>query len=71
MLSGNTEATIAWKSKWLSDEGIKLPTTPGNNLCPKLKWIHYSRMSVEFKESYLKQDKETSTHRNKANLFVV
>ena len=30
--SGDTETIIAWTSKEISDENIKLPTTPGNSL---------------------------------------
>ena len=30
--SGDTETIIAWTSKGISDENIKLPTTPGNSL---------------------------------------
>ena len=43
-----TQPTIAWKSKGLSDEGIKHLTATGNILAPKLKWIHKSKRAVEF-----------------------
>ena len=35
-----TETIIVGKSKGLSDESIKSPTTSLNSLAQKLKWIH-------------------------------
>ena len=40
MPTGDTETIVAWKSKALLEETIKPPTTPGNSIAPKLKWIH-------------------------------
>ena len=34
--TGVTETVVAWKSKGLSDESIKLTNTPGITLVPKL-----------------------------------
>ena len=34
--TGVTETVVAWKSKGLSDESIKLTNTPGITLAPKL-----------------------------------
>lgn len=45
-------------------------TTIGNSLAPKLKQIHDSEIEAKFKGSCLKQDKETFTQRNVANLFT-
>ena len=42
----DTETIIVWKPK----ESIKSPTTPGNSLAPKLKWVYNSKIAVEFKE---------------------
>ena len=41
----DTETIIVWKPK----ESIKSPTTPGNSLAPKLKWVYNSKIAVEFK----------------------
>ena len=37
---------------------------------PKPKWIYNSKIAVEFKGSYLKQDIGTFTNRNALNLFI-
>ena len=41
--------TVIEKSKQLSEETIKPPTTPGNCFDPKLKWIYDLKIAVEFK----------------------
>ena len=55
----------------MSDEIIKSPTSPGNILTPKLKWVNNSKIAEEFKRSCLKQDKTTFTYRNVVNWFIV
>ena len=35
MITGDTKTIIAWKSKAISDESIKPPTTASNSLAPK------------------------------------
>ena len=42
-----------------------------NSLASKLTWIHKSKISTEFKGSYLKQGKPNFTHRNEINSFIV
>ena len=71
MLIGDTETNVAWKSKRLLHGSTKPPITQGNNLSPKLKWIHHSKVATEFKKSCLKQSKGSFTHRNVVNLIVV
>ena len=44
MATCSTETVLAWRSKRLSGESIRLPTTPGISLFPKLKWIHNSKI---------------------------
>ena len=66
-----TETIVAGKSKRSLDEIIKPPTTTFNSLAAKLKWIHNSEILVEFKTSYLKQDKATLNQRNMVKLFTV
>ena len=36
---GNTDGILSWKSKGLSDENIKPPTTSDNSLAPALSYI--------------------------------
>ena len=50
MTTGDTETIIAWKSKGLSGRSIKPRATSSNSLAPKLKWIHNSKIAVEFKD---------------------
>ena len=52
----NTNYTSSWKSKGLSSESIKPPTTSDNSLIPALS--NYStKTRVRFTESSLKQSK--------------
>ena len=49
-------------------------TTDNNSLAPKLnrkKWIHNSKIAVEFEGSFLNQDKATFTHSNVVNMFII
>ena len=57
----NTYRTSEWKSKGLSDESIKAPTTSDNSLTPGLNCIG-NKVRVKFVESCLKQDKITHAH---------
>ena len=71
MPTGETETNITWKSKRLSDESTKPPVAPSNILAPEMRWIHNSKIAVEFKGGCLKEDKTTFTQRNMVNLFLV
>ena len=64
MSTGDTETYIGQKSKGLSDEGIKSPIASFNILVSNLKWIHNSKLTLEFTGNCLKQDKATFTHGN-------
>lgn len=66
----NKLTKIARSSEGLSDEIIKFPTKPVNSLAPRLQWIHNAKIAVKFKETCLKQDKATFTHKTVVNLFV-
>ena len=59
---GNTYHISGWKSKRLSAENIKPPTTPDNSLVPSLSYIGM-KTSVTFVGSCLKQNKITFTHK--------
>ena len=70
--TGVTETIVAWKSKGLSDESIKLTNTQGINLVPKLKWIHNSKITLEVRGSCSKQDKSRYfIHRYVINFFIL
>ena len=66
----NTDHISAWKSKGLSDESIKPPSTSDNSLAPSLSYIG-TRKRVKFVGSCLKQDKITVTHGKTVNLYIV
>ena len=53
---GNTDHTSACKSKGLSDEIIKPPSTNNNSLSPALSYFG-TKTRVKFNGSCLKQDK--------------
>lgn len=59
------------KSKVLSEETFKIPTTSDSHFTTKLTYIHISKITVKFEEIYLKQDKVASPHENVANFFIV
>ena len=66
----NTNYILSWKSKGLSDESIKSPTTSNNNLNPELS--HYdSDIRVKFTGSCLKQQKITYAHKKVVNIYIV
>ena len=67
---GNTDYILQWKSKRLSDEIIKLPTTFVNSLAPALSYIG-NKTRVQFYGSCLKQDKITFTHGTIVNIYIV
>ena len=54
----NTNYILSWKSKGLSAESIKPPTTSDNSLIPELSSIDY-KIRVKFTGSCLKQTKIT------------
>ena len=54
----NTHYISSWKSKGLSDESFKPPTTSDNSLNPKLNY-YGTKARVEFTGGYLKQQKIT------------
>ena len=62
---GDTEKTISWKCKGLSDE--KLTTTPrtDNSLSSTIKWYKDSRFCLKFNGSCLKQRNASYTPRNR------
>ena len=66
----NTEYISEWKSKGLSDEIIKPPTTYNISLAPALSYIG-KKIRVKFVGSCLKQDKVTFTYGKTVNIYIV
>ena len=61
---GNTDHVSAWKSRRLSYESTKPPSTSDNSLAPSLRYIG-TKTRLKFVGSCLKQDKITFTHKKK------
>ena len=60
--TGLTDTIIVeWESNGLPNQKIKHPITANHSLSPGLRWMNNSRIRLEFKENYLKQDKTTFT----------
>ena len=66
----NTKYISEWKSKGLSDESIKFPTTSDNSLDPLIDYVGYKRR-LEFNGSCLKQPRVTYTHGKTVNIYIV
>ena len=60
----NTDYISSWKSKGLSAESIKPPTTFDNSLTPALSY-YGTKKRVKFTGSCLKQSKISYTHGKK------
>ena len=58
----DTNYISSWKSKGLSAESIKPPTTSENSRTPKLNFYDDFKVRVKFTKSCLKQPKFTHTH---------
>ena len=57
----NTDYISSWKSKGLSAESFKPPTTSDNSLNPALNY-HGTKTRVKFTGSFLKQSKISYNH---------
>ena len=66
----NTDYVSSWKSKGLSAESIKPPTTSDNSLTPALSY-YGTKTRVKFTGSYLKQPKISYTHGKVVNIYIV
>ena len=62
---------LSWKSKGLSSESIKPPTTSHNSLTPSISYYNAHKIRVKFTGSCLKQDKITYTHKKIVNIYIV
>ena len=59
-----------WKSKGLSNESIKIPSTSNNFLNPLLDYVN-TNIRVKFSGSCLKQDKAIHSHGTIVNIYIV
>ena len=66
----NTDYVSPWKSKGLSAESIKPPTTCDNSLTPALNY-YGTKTRVKFTGSCLKQSKISYTHGKVVNIYIV
>ena len=67
---GNTNMVSSWKSKGLSAETIKPPTTSDNILAPILSYS-VTKTKLTFTGSCLKQLKISYTHGTIVNIYIV
>ena len=66
----STDYVSSWKSKGLSAETIKPPTTSDNSLTPALSY-YGTKTRVKFTGSCLKQSKISYTHKKVGNIYIV
>ena len=66
----NSDYISSWKSKGLSAESIKPPTTSDNSLTPELNY-YGTKTRVKFTGSCLKQSKISYTHGKVVNIYIV
>ena len=66
----NTDYVSSWKSKGLSAESIKPPTTSDNSLTPIVSY-YGTKTGVKFTGSCLKQTKISYTHGKVVNIYIV
>ena len=66
----NTDYVSSWKSKGLSAESIKLPTTSHNSLTPAVNY-YGTNTRVKFTGSCLKQPKMSYTYRKVVKIYIV
>ena len=66
----NTDYASSWKSKGLSSESIKPPTTSVNSLTPALNYYGI-KTRVKFTGSCFKKSKISYTHGKIVNIYIV
>ena len=66
----NTNYVSSWKSKRLSAESIKPPTTSDNSLTPELNY-YGTKTRVKFNGSCLQQSNFSYTHSAIINIYIV
>ena len=66
----NSDYVSSWKSKGLSAESIKPPTTSDNGLTPALNY-YGTKTRLKFTGSCLKQPKVSYTYGKVVNMYIV
>ena len=69
-VSANDSNILSWKSKGLSDESIKPPTTSNKVLNPLVDYVG-TKIRVKFNGDCLKQEKITFNHGKIVNIYIV
>ena len=67
--SANNINILSWKSKELSDESIKPPTTPNKMIDPSLDYAD-TKTRVKFNGNCLKREKITFNHGKVVNIYI-
>ena len=65
----NTDYVLSWKSKGLSAESIKPPTTSDNSLTPEFNY-YGPKTRVKFNGSCLKESKILYIHSTMVNIYI-
>ena len=65
-----TDYVLSWRSKGLSSESIKPPTTSDNSLNPRLSY-YGTKVRIQFTKSCLKQSNHIFTHKKVVNIYIV
>ena len=66
----NIDYILSWRSKGLSAERIKPPTTSDNSLTPELN-CYRTKTRVKFTRSCLKQSHHIYNHKKVVNIYIV
>ena len=69
-VSINNSNILSWKSKGLSDESIKPPSTSNKMLNPSVNYVG-TKARVKFNGDCLKQEKITFDHGKIVNIYIV
>ena len=70
LASDNPSIILSWKSKGLSGQSIKAPTTPNKILNPSQSYVG-TKARVRFSGDCLKQEKVTFNHGKIVNIYIV
>ena len=70
IFSANHTNILSWKSKGLSEQSIKAPTTPNKILNPSIDYAG-SKIRVKFSVDCLKQGRLTFNHGKIVNIYIV
>ena len=69
-MNTNTDYISSWKSKGVSAENIKPPTTSDNSLAPAISY-YGTKTRVKFTGSCLKESKISYTHGKVVNIYII